>query len=367
MLQKMGQSVTSRIIDGWNSIFRHTSNAQEVAITADLDTDLPDSPPYLELKIKGPEGIYDLSERSLGFRWFFMFLLMTSFHGDPASNRKALFLLDEPASNLHSSAQAQLLKSFERLLDRCALIYTTHSHHLINVKWLDSALVVKNAALGSFDLDDYLSVRTGADTSVSAIPYRQFVANHPDQQSYFQPVLDLLEYTPSSLEPVPEVVLVEGKSDFYLLRYMIDVIGVRGDLKTVPGGGAGSLEPLIRLHIGWGKSFIILLDGDKEGRDQMERYHEEFGPMVRDRCVLLPEACDAKTAIEAEKLLSTSDFDTILDAIYPAGSPRPARKKALRNAVMELLAAKRAVAIEQSTIRRFETLIANLNERLTAL
>ncbi|MDT5016826.1 MAG: hypothetical protein QOD39_2986, partial [Mycobacterium sp.] len=135
------------------------------------------------------------------------------FHGDATSNRRALFLLDEPASNLHSSAQAQLLRSFERLLDRCTLIYTTHSHHLINLNWLDSALAVQNAALGSFDLDEYMSVRMSADTSISAIPYRQFVNDHPNQQSYFQPVLDLLEYKPSPLDPTPEVVLVEGKSD----------------------------------------------------------------------------------------------------------------------------------------------------------
>jgi len=62
-----------------------------------------------------------------------------------------LFLLDEPASNLHSTAQAQLLKSFEKLP---SLIYTTHSHHMINPKWLEGTYVVKNEGLNYGENDD---------------------------------------------------------------------------------------------------------------------------------------------------------------------------------------------------------------------
>jgi energy-coupling factor transporter ATP-binding protein EcfA2 len=116
-----------------------------------------------------------------------MFLLMTSFQGESSTQSKPLFLLDEPASNLHPSAQAELLQSFEKLLYRCNLVYTTHSHHLINVRWLDAAYVVKNSALGSLNINDYMSNRVGAHTSVTATLYRQFVTEHPNQVSYFQP------------------------------------------------------------------------------------------------------------------------------------------------------------------------------------
>ena len=90
-----------------------------------------------------------------------MFLLMTSFHGLDDDGPKSLFLLDEPASNLHSTAQAELLKSFRSLVEKCDLVYTTHSHHLIDVRWLDGAYVVKNAALGSLDFADYVTQRMG--------------------------------------------------------------------------------------------------------------------------------------------------------------------------------------------------------------
>ena len=68
---------------------------------------------------------------------------------------KPLFLLDGPASNLFH-AQAELLKSFEKLLDVAPpSVYTTHSHHLIDVRWPASAYVVKNAALNTSDITDY--------------------------------------------------------------------------------------------------------------------------------------------------------------------------------------------------------------------
>ncbi|MGA9875170.1 MAG: AAA family ATPase [Solirubrobacteraceae bacterium] len=358
LLLDMGRVITTTIVDGWARIFGRPPAAQEVELAAEAEGDGG----ALELKIKGPDGYYDLSERSLGFRWFFMFLLMTSFHGREAGGSRSLFLLDEPASNLHSSAQAELLKSFSNLVDRCYLIYTTHSHHLIDVRWLDSAYVVKNAALDSLDFGDYMTTRVGANTAVSATRYRRFVADHPDQTSYFQPVLDLLDYRPSLLEPIPSVVLVEGKSDFYLLRYAIDVLGVPSDVHLVPGTGAGSLAPLIQLHIGWGKSFVVLLDGDKEGRLQQKRYEQSFGSILSGCCVLLSDLCGE--VLEAEDLLTAADKQTATQAVFAERDELPRPKKALSQAIVELYARREAITLDPSSTARIEQLLSMLAQAL---
>jgi predicted ATP-dependent endonuclease of OLD family len=361
LLLAMSESVTKTIFEGWNRIFsRATPVAQEVRI----DVELADGDVYMQLRIKGTDGYYDLSERSLGFRWFFMYILMTSLLGNAKTNSKPLLLLDEPASNLHSSAQAELLKSFENLIDRCHLVYATHSHHLINLRWLDSAYVVKNDALGSLKIADYLNTRVAAATSITATKYRRFVVENPNQTSYFQPVLDLLNYRPSSLEPVPNVVLVEGKSDFYLLRYAAEILGIDSSIRTVPGTGAGSLDTLIQLHIGWGKSFLILLDGDTEGVKQRERYAGKFGPLVDGRCILLSEICGEATAKEAEDLLSSMDKTRLISAIYKIGVQRPTEKKALSQAILELYARKEAVSVSAPTARRFKQIFKELQQRL---
>lgn len=361
LLLEMGRDMTSKVFDGWNRIFGRTPISQEVEIDAGRDDNT-----FLELKIKGPDGYYDLSERSLGFRWFFMFLLMTSYRQSD-DNKDVIFLLDEPASNLHSSAQAELLKSFEKLSETCTLIYATHSHHMINIKWLDSSYVVKNDALADFELDSYLMARTAARTAISATPYRTFVAKNPSKMSYFQPVLDILDYRPSDLEPVPDVVLVEGKSDFYLLKYAIDVLGLRPSLKLIPGSGAGTLDPLIRLHIGWGKSFIVLLDGDSEGRRQRNRYERVFGVLLDKQCFILPDVVGDERVREAEDLLGAIDRTRLIGHIFSPGTPRPGGKKALRQAIVELYARREPVPLEQDTETRVTELMEKLQKALLDL
>ncbi|MFG1823911.1 ATP-dependent endonuclease [Microbispora bryophytorum] len=362
LLLDMSRLVTETVFDGWNRILGRAPAAQEVQINADFDSD---GAACLELKIKGPDGYYDLSERSLGFRWFFMFLLMTSFQKESKSGTKPLILLDEPASNLHSSAQAELLKSFAKLTETADLIYTTHSHHLIDVRWLDSAYVIKNSALDSLDFGDYLSTRMGARTSITATRYRKFVAESPDHTSYIQPVLDLLNYHPSILEPTPNVILVEGKSDFFAMRYMAEVINVPTDLRMVPGGGAGSLDALIRLHIGWGKSFLVLLDGDAEGKKQRERYEREFGPLILNRCVMLPDICRNEKVLELEDLFEPHDKSAIVSEVFPqADTSRRITKKSLQQAIVELYARRQPVAINSSTIKQFCIMFEALRKRL---
>lgn len=361
LLFDMGRDMTRKVFDGWNRIFGRAPAEQEVELAADTDEA---GAAFLELKIKGPDGYYDLSERSLGFRWFFMFLLMTSYRGIAAEGQAVVFLLDEPASNLHSSAQAELLKSFEALSETSELIYTTHSHHLINIKWLDSAFVVKNEALGDLSFEKYMTESSASQTSISATPYRTFVASNPSSTSYFQPVLDLLEYRPSDLEPVPNVVLVEGKSDFYLLRYAVEVLDRTPSVKLVPGGGAGSLDPLIRLHVGWGKSFVVLLDDDTEGRKQRDRYVKTYGPLVQSRCLTLADLGLPSSIREVEDVIANDDQDKIIDAIFSAGATRPQRKKALLQSVIELYGRREAVPFSNETLTRLDEVLKALSQAL---
>ena len=363
VLLDMGREITKTVFEGWNRIFGRAPTAQEVDIKADRDDKTGSA--YLELKIKGPDGYFDLSERSLGFRWFFMFLLMTSYRGLSSGRRGVVFLLDEPASNLHSSAQAELLKSFESLAKSCQLIYTTHSHHLINLRWLDSAMVVSNAALGDLSLEEYLTANARGRTSVSASPYRRFVAENPDRTSYIQPVLDVLDYRPSQLELVPSVVLTEGKSDFYYLRYLIDVIGLTPDVRIVPGVGAGSLDSLIALYVGWGKNFVVLLDGDKEGEKQKERYQNAFGPFVVDRCLTL-KVLGVPGVREIEHLFGTDDRTAILAAVHGTSVPRYT-KKSLLAAALELYARNEPVALSAEATERAGRLLTELDRRLNSL
>jgi hypothetical protein len=208
VLLKMGAHITKTVFSNWNKIFKKPVGKKEIVVASGIDAR---GACYLHLRLKQDSEYYEIGERSLGFRWFFTYLLLTQYRGFRKEGpRNIVFLLDEPASNLHSSAQAQLLDSFAGLPDGCDIIYTTHSHHMINPEWLEGAFVVKNEGLDYNDEEEFTSRRT----LVSLTKYREFVAKYPNQTTYFQPILDVLDYCPGKLEDVAEVVMVEGKMTF---------------------------------------------------------------------------------------------------------------------------------------------------------
>ena len=308
-LHKMSNKVNQVVFGSWKKIFKKTIDAL-VSIQYD---EKDKTGIFLKFDIRA-DGIYQISQRSLGFRWFFVFLLFTQFRVSRLNAPKnIIYLFDEPASNLHPYAQKQLLKSFENLSKGGKVIYATHSHHLINPQWLESTYIVKN---GGMIIDDTENFTTNK-TDISIELYRDFVNNHPKDIDYFQPILDVLEYSPSNLENIPNCIFVEGKNDFYSLEYFSKVIfNSKYKLNITPGFSANSLKTLISLYLGWGKDFIILLDSDKEGMKQKSRYIEEFGSILENRIHTYNDIDSLWVNYGSEKLFHEDDLLNFLTSIY---------------------------------------------------
>ena len=86
--------------------------------------------------------IYMLHERSKGFKWFFTFLILTEFRKHREKN--TVFLLDEPASNLHPEAQEKIIYALNSLSEDSHVVYSTHSPYLLDYKNLDNIRIVQN-------------------------------------------------------------------------------------------------------------------------------------------------------------------------------------------------------------------------------
>ncbi|MBX3115375.1 MAG: AAA family ATPase [Fimbriimonadaceae bacterium] len=281
LLLKMSQYVSKMVLGEWNKIFGRPQTSREIKFDFGCDED---GDCYIEIKIREGGDIYEVNDRSLGFRWFLSFLLATTYATKGFSS-PALLLLDEPASNLHPAAQARLLNSLDSMTN-CRIIYTTHSHHMVNADWLGGTYVVRNLALlHTSEGDDY----DPKSTEIEVFKYRTFVSNYPDQVSYFQPVLDVLEYQPNRLSFDKSVVVVEGKSDFHAFRLGLRGMGEELAFSVIPGTGAGSSRTLIQLLSGWGIPFIVLLDSDEEGKKQMNNYTDRFGEWVKIHMMTLTD------------------------------------------------------------------------------
>lgn len=358
VLLKMGSHISRTVFSSWNKIFKRTTGKKEIIVNIGQDEKVDEVAEkkywYIQFRLKDSSEYYSISDRSLGFRWFFAFLLLTKYRGfriDAPDN--VLFLFDEPASNLHSSAQTQLKESFAQFPQNSSIIYTTHSHHMINPAWLEGAFVVKNEGL---EYDDNYENYDAANTEITLHKYRDFAVKHPNQTTYFQPVLDVLDYCPSELENVPNVVMLEGKNDFYTLKYLNDkIFHNKDEIKLVPGSGAGSLDTLIRLYIAWGRNFIVLLDSDKGGKTQKDRYEQVFGVLVEGRIFSLEDINSSWRKRTMESLFTEAEKTRIQKTSYPTSLTF--NKKHFNRAIQEAYLTNNNINFSKTTKSNFEKII----------
>lgn len=351
---KMSEKVTKEITDEWSQVLKNRD--YEVVVYVKQD----DQGCYIEFKIKkGSEGIFKLSERSLGFRWFFVFLLITQFRGFRKNeNKQVIFLFDEPAANLSKNAQNQLLKSLERISDKCSIIYTTHSQYLINPNWLEGAFVVTNGALEKDELSDFDAKKT----NIKVEKYRSYVNSHPQNTSYFQPILDVLEYVPNELDFSDSAIIFEGKNDYYTLNYFFKTMLGKKDLIMIPGMSCDSAHNLISLYTGWGKNAIILLDSDSAGTNSKKSYNTKYGPLIDGKLVTFKDINVKWSGKCMEKILSKQERISIQQMCYP--DSKTYNKKLFNKTLQELLMTNRKVNISNDTLKNFEIIYDYLNSKL---
>jgi predicted ATPase len=315
---------------------------------------------YLEIKLKSGDDEYYIRERSLGFRWFFIYLLFTQFRTFRSDIKKLIFLFDEPASNLHQTGQHRLLEAFGELTENtnAFVIYSTHSHHLISPKLLETTYIVKNNALNYDNENEFNSYMT----DISIVRYRDFVSKNPTQVNYFQPILDVLDYRPSNLENIPDIIMLEGKNDFYTLQYFNEVIFNVKNLNFVPGTGSGTLDTIIQLYYSWGRNFIILLDSDKAGKTQKNRYTEKFGSIINHRIFTLSDINSKWDKKALERIFEDDDAIKLQTAIYK--SDTKVDKKRFNLALQELLINTQKIELSSETTSNFKSIFNFLSLNL---
>lgn len=341
VMARAEQAVTDLVFSRWYEVFGEEVGGKEIAIEIHYEPGEPVKTPdgrqreatehdaYIRFRVKDGSSLYSVDDRSLGFRWFFSFLLFTQFRIHRSEQRPTIFLFDEPASNLHAAAQQKLLESFPAIAEEPhRLIYSTHSHYMVDPRWLEQAYIVFDEAAEPGAIIDQ-SVRADSHVNIKAIPYRQFVAERPTQTSYFQPILDTLEVRPSQFDYSVGGLIVEGKGDFYLLRAAAKITGT--DLGPIfPATGSGTMRALVALHRGWGLPVRVLFDSDQGGRDGKRNLRSEFG--LSDY-----EYSDLKSL--NPKLTTIEDVFSVSDRKTLTGGAGGEEKTLLMRALQECLAA----------------------------
>ena len=121
-----------------------------------------------QIKIISGRDTYKMNERSKGLQWSFCFHILTKFRKN-RHDKGCIFLLDEPANNLHVDPQKRMLNHLNQLCsdDKCVVIYSTHSPQLIGIteEHYLQTYIAKNKSKEMMFPDIYLTLlsRVGED------------------------------------------------------------------------------------------------------------------------------------------------------------------------------------------------------------
>ena len=179
-LQQMSNEINTVISNKWKDISKGKSAFSSISIDK-LNSEYE----KYTISIKSQNNTFKLHERSKGFKWFFAFLLLTEFRKHRKKN--TIFLLDEPASNLHAAAQQRLTESLNNLCKGSTVIYSTHLPYLLDYNNINQIYLTKNEA------SEY------EDPVVKCSLITQEIENDKSNQECIKPLLDHVSFSLPSI------------------------------------------------------------------------------------------------------------------------------------------------------------------------
>jgi len=243
----------------------------------------------------------ELDQRSAGMQYFFSFYTVFLVEAEEA-HEGAILLLDEPALQLHGTAQYKIVEFLEKLSVDNQIVYTTHSPFMIDGDHLERARAVYEDESGSTRVSDDVWPK--------------------DRDSLF-PLQAALGYQlAQSLFIGRRQCIVEGITDYWLLKALSNAlvsvgrIGLRDDVVLVPSAGLTKLLPLASMLIAHDAEVAAVLDGDEPGRREGKKLTDKLFSGAGERCVFVGDYVNGGG--ELEDIFPEDVYLKAVKTAYPA-------------------------------------------------
>lgn len=323
------------------------------ALYVQLDINVNSDPKKLEIKIIEKIGkkvrYFDVADRSKGFLWFFNFVMKLEFNPKVIGESKdTIFLLDEPGSYLHSSAQEKLCHKLKDIsMHNGNVIFCTHSHHLLNPEVIP--------------LNRVYIVEKERNKNVKATLLPQVKLKKENINAY-QPIFDALQIPSYNLfNNTKPIIAVEGIYDKYSILLFCDT---SEEVNILPGTSADSIVKNIQYLNGFVRPYIAIWDNDAEGRDKYDKACKLFGeheaqkfdklPLRGKRNRKMEKMFEDNDLIKIQKYLKLSTdagYEKIISTLFFSNKPT-------KNKVRDLLSS--------DTKKNFEILSSVINKRIVS-
>lgn len=290
VISRVQRHLNRTLTSEWQNFRLDDREALEISISLKTQAGPNDATQhYLSIAVvekdsKGDEHFFFVSDRSKGFYWFFNFVMKLEFNPKKQvdNDRNTVYLLDEPGSYLHASAQSKLCNKLRSLSEKNRVIYCTHSHYLLDPE------IIPFTRIHAADRD-----KSG---SITLVPISDYSGSIEERRLAFQPVIDALQIKPFLMDLSHKcVILVEGMFDYYALELF------RNDrpLLVMPSVGADSIKYFVSVMIAWQRDVRALWDADAEGRKCIKEAQSKFGEEFSvGRFHLLPCKEDSKRILQ---------------------------------------------------------------------
>lgn len=302
-LSDVTQTLNNEIISEWQRLKKTYSELQpedgNSSLSLKVDYSNTTDGPVFKFKVVDNERdqrnrVFDIGTRSKGFQWFFNFIIKLRFNPKYKEfPQNAIFLLDEPGSYLHSSAQAGLLKVLKEIAAQNTILYCTHSQYLLDPDIINvGSIKIASKDEGVVNLEDY------GNCNVSRSMGAFSALNHALQLKY--------GFVGGMLD---NCILTEGITDYYFFKMFLPDEGIH----YLPGAGCGNLKEMISILIAGDKRFLILLDNDGEGRRARAMYETYFQKSFLNNVFQYEGIGKKDTDFMLENIISPEDIQRMKD------------------------------------------------------
>jgi predicted ATP-dependent endonuclease of OLD family len=283
------------LTEAWS---KFSPEKKQISISLGLETENNSLEIYIKEQPKGmPERYFKITDRSKGFIWYYNFIMKIRFNPKQTAGvqKETIFLLDEPGSYLHETAQADLCKKLSDISKKEGfVIYCTHSPQLLlpRIIPINSILIVEK--------------QKGTDIGVTPVSIKN--DTNSKRKTAMQPIYEALQLPEYEMvESEKKILCVEGIYDKYCIESFCTIAP---DIRLFPSVSAGSIVQNIPYFIAFQKQYMALWDNDPEGRKKHKQAREHFGEIESKKFELLPDI-QSKGKVIMEDMIATSDYDLL--------------------------------------------------------
>lgn len=302
----------------------------------------------LKILIKTNKHTTYFDERSNGIKWFFYLFIELSYGN--LVDKTIVYLLDEPGIYLHVNAQRELLDLLNNLCNNGSqVVYTTHSPYMIDTEKIINIRAVEKDEEGITHIfnNAYDNKFNSASKRETLTPLLKAIG--ADIKYNLGPQLDKLN------------IITEGITDYMYLTAMLDYLEIEDEKRPyiLPSVGAGNVNALVSILIGWGCNYKVILDYDKAGVIECNKLIESLNLKLNKEIFFIN--CKKK-AVENEYIRHPEFVETLI-------SEADKNKLSIRYEENKTMAAKefydkvsaKEITLTDKTVNNFKRLFKNLN------